>query len=414
MARSSPTEATDTHEHTRLTVKQVALLVEESSLGTVGARQLRDRTPSDTTALIKARAYITADDPQWWPAHHNDAHALFAKALELAPKNPQISEALLRRAAGLGHREARHILGVDVDPTAKPALAKSTSDAKRKPGQDTGWRAFADFYREHFGPLTRALYNATVLTYGEAQTAIRQVMTQAFDEWGKLAEVESPEEVVLGRALQRHRRTLSRRSSEPVSAGGELVVAPAGAAVRMTGALTAAVDLLTVRVATVDWDADQAVTALYSAHYRSLVRLATLLVRDVATAEEVVQDAFVAMHGAWRRLRDPNKALSYLRQSVVNRSRSVLRHRAVLEKYAPEGLPDEPSAENGAIAELERSAVVKALNTLPARQREALVLRYYGDLSEADIASTMGISRGAVKSHTARGMAALRSVLEQL
>ncbi len=74
-----------------------------------------------------------------------------------------------------------------------------------------------------------------------------------------------------------------------------------------------------------DWDADGAVTALYSTHYRSLVRLAALLLRDVATAEEVVQDSFVAMHGSWRRLRDSDKALSYLRQSVVNRSRSVRR-----------------------------------------------------------------------------------------
>jgi RNA polymerase sigma-70 factor (sigma-E family) len=164
----------------------------------------------------------------------------------------------------------------------------------------------------------------------------------------------------------------------------------------------------------VAWDADQAVTALYSANYRSLVRLSVLLVRDIATAEEVVQDAFVAMHSAWRRLRDPEKALSYLRQSVVNRSRSVLRHRAVVEKYAPKGLPDAPSAENGAITELERTEVIKALGELPTRQREALVLRYYADLSEAEIASTMGISRGAVKSHTARGMAALRTVLEQM
>jgi RNA polymerase sigma-70 factor (sigma-E family) len=162
------------------------------------------------------------------------------------------------------------------------------------------------------------------------------------------------------------------------------------------------------------WDADQAVTTLYSANYRSLVRLSILLVRDVATAEEVVQDAFVAMHGAWRRLRDPEKALSYLRQSVVNRSRSVLRHRAVVEKYAPKGLPDAHSAEHGAIVELERTAVVEALGNLPTRQREALVLRYYADFSEAEIAHAMGISRGAVKSHTARGMAALRNVLEQL
>jgi RNA polymerase sigma-70 factor (sigma-E family) len=168
-----------------------------------------------------------------------------------------------------------------------------------------------------------------------------------------------------------------------------------------------------VRPASTVWSADQAVTALYSAHYRSLVRLAALLVRDVGTAEEVVQDAFVAMHGGWRRLRDQEKALSYLRQSVVNRSRSVLRHRAVVQKYAPKALPDAPSAENGAITELERTAVVEALAKLPTRQREALVLRYYADLSEAEIARTMGISRGAVKSHTSRGMAALRSGLEQ-
>ena len=162
-----------------------------------------------------------------------------------------------------------------------------------------------------------------------------------------------------------------------------------------------------------DWDADRAVTALYTAHYRSLVRLAALLVRDVATAEEVVQDSFVAMHGGWRRLRDSEKALSYLRQSVVNRSRSVLRHRVVVDRNAPKPPPDMPSAEHGAIALLERSAVVAALRTLPPRQREALVLRYYGDLSEAQIASVMGISRGAVKSHTARAMAALRIVLER-
>ncbi len=162
-----------------------------------------------------------------------------------------------------------------------------------------------------------------------------------------------------------------------------------------------------------DWDADRAVTALYTAHYRSLVRLAALLVRDVATAEEVVQDSFVAMHGGWRRLRDSDKALSYLRQSVVNRSRSVLRHRVVVDRNAPKPPPDMPSAEHGAMTLLERSAVVAALRTLPQRQREALVLRYYGDLSEAQIATAMGISKGAVKSHTARAMIAMRGVLER-
>lgn len=161
------------------------------------------------------------------------------------------------------------------------------------------------------------------------------------------------------------------------------------------------------------WDAHQVVTEIYQAQYKSLVRLALLLVHDVPTAEEVVQDAFVAMHTASRRLRDTEKVLSYLRQAVVNRARSVLRHRTVVDKNAPKPAPDEPSAEHGALVAIERSEVITALRALPGRQREALVLRYYGDLSEAEIAAAMGISRGAVKSHTARAMSALRLILEQ-
>ena len=114
-----------------------------------------------------------------------------------------------------------------------------------------------------------------------------------------------------------------------------------------------------------EWDADRAVALIYSEHYRSLVRLAAFLVRDTATAEEVVQDSFVAMHGAWRRLRDNDKALCYLRQSVVNRSRSVLRHQQVVGRNTLEPPPDMPGAEHGAILQLERSAVVAALRRLP-------------------------------------------------
>ena len=163
----------------------------------------------------------------------------------------------------------------------------------------------------------------------------------------------------------------------------------------------------------VELDAEQTLTELYTTHFRSLVRLAALLVRDVGVAEEVVQDSFVAMHRGWSRLRDADKALSYLRQSVVNRSRSVLRHRVVVDRNAPKPPPDEPSAEHGAIALFERAAVVEALRTLPARQREAVVLRFYADLSEAQIAHAMQISQGAVKSHTARAMATLRTLLER-
>ena len=159
-------------------------------------------------------------------------------------------------------------------------------------------------------------------------------------------------------------------------------------------------------------DADGSLTALYTSHYKPLVRLAAFLLRDPGQAEEVVQDAFVAMHGSWRRLRDPDKAEAYLRQAVVNRSRSGLRRRKVEIKHAPKPAPDAPSAEYGALGELDRTAVIEALRLLPRRQREVLVLRYYGDLTEAQIADTLGISTGAVKSHASRGMAALRTTLE--
>ena len=161
-----------------------------------------------------------------------------------------------------------------------------------------------------------------------------------------------------------------------------------------------------------EWSADLAVIELYSMHYTALVRLAAMLVRDTQTAEEVVQDSFVAMHDGWERLRETEKALAYMRQAVVNRSRSVLRHRMVVEKNQQKPPPDMPSAEHGALALVERSAVIAALRGLPERQREAIVLRYYADLSEAEIAAAMKISRGAVKSHTSRGMAALRVALE--
>ncbi len=183
----------------------------------------------------------------------------------------------------------------------------------------------------------------------------------------------------------------------------------AGRPVRVPETLTAGV---VPGLVSADRDADHAVTALYAGHYRSLVRLAELLIRDLATAEEVVQESFVAMHGRWRLLDDREMALSYLRRSVVNRSRFVPRHSAVVDRHAPLPPPDVPSAEQGTVAPLERSAVVAALGALAPRQREALVLQYYGDLSEAQIAWTMGISKSAVKRHTARARSALRAVLE--
>jgi RNA polymerase sigma-70 factor (sigma-E family) len=158
------------------------------------------------------------------------------------------------------------------------------------------------------------------------------------------------------------------------------------------------------------WTADLAVEQLYAAHYRRLVRLAVLLVRDVGTAEEVVQDSFVAMHGRWGRLEDPDKAVAYLRQTVVNRSRSVLRHRGVQRRHLASVAAGEPTFTEPDLGERQR--VLDALRELPERQREVLSLRYYLDLSEAEIASALGISAGTVKSHASRAAATLRTLLE--
>ncbi len=151
--------------------------------------------------------------------------------------------------------------------------------------------------------------------------------------------------------------------------------------------------------------ADRAITAMYATEYRSLVRMSAVLLGDVSAAEEVVQDSFIAVHAAWRRLRGIEKAVPYLRRSVLNRSRSLLRQRIVVGRHAP-------GREHGAVTQFERSAVIAALRRLPARQQEALVLRFYLELSEEEVAAAMKISRGAVQSHTARGQAALRTVLE--
>jgi RNA polymerase sigma-70 factor (sigma-E family) len=201
--------------------------------------------------------------------------------------------------------------------------------------------------------------------------------------------------------LDRYRAWLRESAGDPAPEGaGDIVTFPGG---------TFEAPQESVRE---EWNADRAVIELYSEHYRSLVRLAAMLVRDTPTAEEVVQDAFVDMHRGWHRIKDTGKALAYLRQAVVNKSRSVLRHRMVVDKNLQKAPPDMPSAEHGAFVLLERSQVVAALRGLPERQREAIVLRYYADMSEAEIAAAMKISRGAVKSHTARGMASLRAALE--
>jgi len=145
-------------------------------------------------------------------------------------------------------------------------------------------------------------------------------------------------------------------------------------------------------------DAGRALTALYDEHYASLMRLAALLVQDAAAAEEIAQDSFVALHAAWPRPRDSAAALAYLRKSVVNRCRSALRHRTIPDPNAADPPPGHPAA-------------IAALHALPVQQREVVVMRYYADLSEAQIAAAMGISKSAVRRHAAQAAASLRPAL---
>ena len=152
--------------------------------------------------------------------------------------------------------------------------------------------------------------------------------------------------------------------------------------------------------------------ALYHSHWRYLVRLAVLLVDDVASAEDVVQDAFVALHRNAGRVREPGAALGYLRASVLNLSRSVIRRRQVARKHLRAAEPEATAAaDHDVLVRDEHRATLAAVRALPRHQREVLILRYWSGLSEREIAETLGIAPGSVKSAASRGLATLQKVL---
>ncbi|WP_050779878.1 SigE family RNA polymerase sigma factor [Streptomyces sp. C] len=153
-------------------------------------------------------------------------------------------------------------------------------------------------------------------------------------------------------------------------------------------------------------------TETYRAHYRSLLGLAALLLDDTASCEDVVQEAFIRVHSARNRVRDRDKTLAYLRQTVVNLSRSALRRRILGLKLLSKPMPDMASAEEGAYDQLERDDLIRAMRGLQRRQREVLVLRYFADMTEVQVAETLGISLGSVKAYGSRGIAALRVAME--
>lgn len=165
--------------------------------------------------------------------------------------------------------------------------------------------------------------------------------------------------------------------------------------------------------------ADEGITVLYEAHWGRLVRLAWLLLHDQSAAEDAVQDAFVATARSWERIRDSGATTAYLHRAVVNNCRSLQRHGLVAERHLrvtrerPEtpGRASAESAEDVAVRTAEQARLLATVATLPQRQREVVVLRYYADLSEAQIAHALDISPGSVKAHAHRALATLRSQL---
>lgn len=155
------------------------------------------------------------------------------------------------------------------------------------------------------------------------------------------------------------------------------------------------------------------VEQLYRSHRLQMVRLALLLVDDRETAEDVAQDAFAALHRRWRALDSEQAAVGYLRSCVLNGSRSVLRRRRTVRRNPL--ADDAPAAAEGADASTmlaeEHRAVLAAIRQLPDRQREVILLRYWAELGEAEIARTLGISIGAVKSNASRGRDRIATIL---
>jgi RNA polymerase sigma-70 factor (sigma-E family) len=161
--------------------------------------------------------------------------------------------------------------------------------------------------------------------------------------------------------------------------------------------------------------AQDQLTWLYRVHGMDLVRIAAVMLGSRPAAEDAVQDAFCGLYRRWDRLADPNSALPYLRSAVMNGCRSELRRQARLQRRTDRHHRplDVPSPEQAVILGEEHEDVLAALRRLPGRQREALVLRYFLDLAEPEIAAVMGITQGTVKSTTSRALAALARQLKE-
>jgi RNA polymerase sigma-70 factor (sigma-E family) len=163
-------------------------------------------------------------------------------------------------------------------------------------------------------------------------------------------------------------------------------------------------------------DAALGVTDLYGAHAVAMIRIALIMLGDRAAAEEVVRDAFFGLYRRWSKLDDPANALAYVRSAVLNGCRDTLRLRVRRERRdraAARSWQDVGSAEALALMGEDHRRILAAVRRLPGRQREALVCRFYLEMSEEETARAMGVSRGTVKSATSRAVSALGRMLKE-
>jgi RNA polymerase sigma-70 factor (sigma-E family) len=157
---------------------------------------------------------------------------------------------------------------------------------------------------------------------------------------------------------------------------------------------------------------DPLVEELYRAEARTLVGMLWVYTGDRAVAEELVQEAFLKLQTSWRRIRDPQRAGAFVRTTAFNLARSRFRHLRVARRYTPDPPRIAPSAEDGLVLSEDRRAVIEAVRALPHRQRECVVLRYYGGLTDAETARQLGVSVNSVKTHLRRALDTLEATLE--
>ena len=163
-------------------------------------------------------------------------------------------------------------------------------------------------------------------------------------------------------------------------------------------------------------DRDAAVSELFLAHHARLVIVAQMIVGDLATAEDVVQDAFASLYRRWPWLHEKGAAIGYVHTSVANGARSSLRQRRRMPttELVDAAMSLAPAADDAALRHDARRELTAGLAELPIRQRQVIVLRYYLDQTEAEIAATLSISKGSVKKHASRALATLGTRLKEV